>query len=354
VRGGALNFTAPTHLNITLDTSLNTPLGVKIDPLPLSLYQPPTDPDVDDADAKGPFITLQMPEQHVHHETEVTIPEQVVQVLNQTQITAWFNEFFDKETVNLRLKANDMSAHLGALHYVVDLDKTVLVPGLNYLKGFGVRDMQFTIPADPLGRNMKGHLMIPNAGVITLGMGNISFNVMAGDINLGLVHIYDFDLKPGNNTPFFDGEFYFDQLVPNLAAVLDTQRDALAEGMLELHAAGNSTINYGQHIKYIEDVLNLKRVPFRIPVTTLLLDVVSGVLAGGTSGTEIPLLDTLGDVLGNKTLFEQMLGHFDRESNGSSANGVKAGKVVRSTTTHGRTLKMNLLRLGLRGLRSRI
>ncbi|KAL2130261.1 hypothetical protein VTI74DRAFT_6700 [Chaetomium olivicolor] len=358
VKGGALNFTAPTHLHITLDTSLDTPLAVKIDPLPLNLLQPPAD----GADDTGtPFLTLQMPEQYINHKTDVIIPDQVVDILDHAQLVAWFNEFFDKEAAELRLKANDLSAHLGALHYQVDLDKTVKVPGLNYLKGFGVRDMQFTIPPGPSGHNMKGHLNIPNAGVLTLGLGNLTFNVMAGDINLGLVHIYNLDLKPGNNTPPFEGDFYFDELVPNLAAFMDTQRGALADGMIEFNATGNSTFHNGQRINYVEGVLNQKHIPFRIPATTLVLDVLSGVLAGGTNGSQLPLLDTLGDVLGNKTLFEQMLGHFETERIGSGAqdgssstNVTDTAKVKRTATqTLRRSMQMNLFRLGLRTLQSK-
>jgi hypothetical protein len=276
--------------------------------------KPPADSGAHDAeDAKMPFVTLQMSEQYIHHETNITVPDQVVQVTDHTQLIAWFNEYFDKETTELRVKAESLNAHLGALHYTVGLDKTIQVQGLNYLKGFGVQDMQFTIPPETSsGHNMKGHLNIPNAGVLTLGLGNVTFNVMAGDIKLGLVHIYDLDLKPGNNTPPFEGDFYFDQLVPNLVAFLDIQRVALADGMIEFNATGNSTINNSQHIKYVESVLNQKHIPFRIPATALLLDVVSGVLASGTTnGSQLLLLDTLGEVLGNKTLFEQMLDHFE-------------------------------------------
>lgn len=360
MKGGALNFTAPTRLYINLDTSLDTPLAVKIDPLQLSLLQPPAD---GVGDAGTPFLTLQMPEQYINHETDVIIPNQVVDVLDHAQLVAWFNEFFDRDIVELRLKIDRLSAHLGALDYQVGLDKTIRVPGLNYLKGFGVRDMQFTIPPGPSGHNMKGHLNIPNAGVLTLGLGNVTFNVMAGDINLGLVSIYNLDLRPGNNTVPFEGDFYFDELVPNLAGFMAAQRGALADGMVEFHAAGNSTSHGGRRIGYVEGVLNRKRIPFRVPATTLLLDVLGGVLAGGASGgRELPLLETLGDVLGNRTLFEQMLGHFETESIGSgyqggssTANVTETGKVKRmAAQTLGRSMQMNILRLGLRTLRSRL
>jgi hypothetical protein len=241
------------------------------------------------------------------------------------------------------------------LHYKVDLDRTIKVPGLNYLKGFGILDMQFTIPAAAGEHNMKGHLNIPNSGVLTLGLGNVTFGVMAGDLKLGEVTVNNLDMKPGNNTLPFEGDFYFDQLVPNLSSILDTQGGALAEGVIQLNATGVTTHYNGQRIGYIEGVLNEKYIPFSIPVTKLLLDVLSGVLAGGTNGSQLPLLDTLGEVVGNKTLFEQMLGHFDADVQaGANANATQTTRVKRTVTQRlGRSIQMNLFRLGVRGLKSK-
>ncbi|KAK3313341.1 hypothetical protein B0H66DRAFT_565916 [Apodospora peruviana] len=355
VKNGTLRFVEPTRLYMAMDTSLDTPLGVKIDPLGLELYDTATDPDIG-----SPFLTLQMPEQHIHHETNVSIPDQLLDITDQTQLIAWFNQFFDQVEVDLRIKAEKLNAHLGSLDYEVGLDKTIKVQGLNYLHGFGVKDTQFIIPPGDDGVNMRGHLVIPNAGVLTLGMGNVSFNLMAGnDINLGLVRVDDLNLKPGNNTPEFYGEFYFDQLVPNLAAIMETQRDALNEGNIQLTAKGNSTLANGEHIKYIEGVLNNKNIPFTIPVMTLLVDVLSGVLAGGGEGSQSPLLDTLGQVIGNTTLFEQMLDHWEEVSgNGGQVNETaSAGAVVKramgGTKKLGRTIRTNLFRLGLRSLRAK-
>jgi hypothetical protein len=73
------------------------------------------------------------------------------------------------------------------------------------------------------------------------------------------------------------------------------------------------------------------------------------------------LLDTLGDVMGNKTLFENMLSHFEAGSNGggtqggsSSADGAGTPRVKRTVAqAFGRSMQTNLLRLGLRTLRSK-
>ncbi|KAH6621579.1 hypothetical protein B0J18DRAFT_491844 [Chaetomium sp. MPI-SDFR-AT-0129] len=356
---GALNFTEPDRLHITLDTSLDTPLPVNIDSLPLAMYEPPSNTTGDDGPA-NPFLTLQMPGSYINHATNITIPDRITDITDKPQLIRWFNKFFDEPELQLRIKAHDMSLHLGSLHYTVDMDKTIRVPGLNYLKGFGVVDMSFTIPPPASGYNMNGHLTIPNAGVVGLGMGNVSFNILAGDINLGLVHIDNLYLAPGNNTPPFYGEFYFDQLVPNLSAILKTQEAALADGMLELHTSGNSTFYNGKRIAYSEGVLNNKRIPFRVPVTSLLLDVLSGVLQGGGDHgqTKLPILDTLGDVLGNKTLFENMLDHFGKEvvdaANGGGDKGKRAVSMTGMGKKVGRSMKMNLLRLGLRSWKAKV
>ncbi|KAK3361826.1 hypothetical protein B0T24DRAFT_538447, partial [Lasiosphaeria ovina] len=278
------------------------------------------------------------------------IPPQRANVSNKTQITAWFNEYFDQETTQLHLKANSLNVHLGKLEYDVVLDKTIQVQGLNYLKGFGVQDMQFTIPPDDQSRNMKGHLIIPNAGVLTLGLGNLTFNLTAGAVNLGLVHIYNLDLKLGNNTPPFEGEFYFDQRVPSLPAILDSQKNILSNGQIELNATANATVNGGQHINYLEGVLNKKSITFHVPVMNLLADVFAGVLASGGDGSQGPLPDVLSGRGDNDAYraHARILGA--DASGGAPANAT----VKRAAPTLGRSMRTNLLRLGLRSLRSKV
>ncbi|KAH8812287.1 hypothetical protein F5884DRAFT_306845 [Xylogone sp. PMI_703] len=340
VNGGALNVISPTRLSMTLNTSLDTPLGVKIEPIDLGLIEA-------EDHATTPFLTLQIPEEHVHHKTEVIIPTQTVPISNQTQLIAWFNEFFDKPAAKLTVDGG-LKIHLGELKYDSHIHKTIEVPGLNYLNGFALVDLQFMMPPDEKGHNMKGHLSIPNAGVLTLNLGNLTFNLMSGDINMGWANLYNLELKPGNNTPAFDGVFYFDTLVPNLSAILDSQKDSLSHGNIALNATGNATFVNGEHIKYIEGVLNQKHIPFTIPVITLLGDVLSGLLSS-SNAAQGPLLDIFGDVVGNTTLFGQLLGNWDNIARGG--NGTNITSILTPPTKRSKPVgswKHNLLRLGLR------
>lgn len=294
-----------------LDTILDTPLGVKIDPIGLRLQMPHGE----HAD-KGAFLVVDLPESKVDGETEIKFPSQKVDIDDEKQLTAWFNDFFDAETTDLRVVVPEMTAHLGALKYTVKLDKTIKVPGLNYLDGFSSIDQEIMIPPENNGDNIKGHLNIPNAGTMTLGLANPSFFMMVGDVELGLVTLPGLELKPGNNTAFYHGKLNLDAVIPNLPDILASQGTALTDGYLAVNCTGNSTYNDdGEQIKYLEGVLNTKKIPLRIPITQLMSSLLGGLMGdGGALGNGADggsLFDRLGDVVGNKTLFDGMLDHFE-------------------------------------------
>ena len=321
VKAGHLNAISATEIEVKLDTMLDTPLAVKIDPIKLQLQIPKKDGD-DDEDNDAAFLELELPETKVDGETEVKFPNQVVKVKDEKDLTAWFNAFFDNAQTDLRVTARDLTSHLGALKYVVDLDKNIQVNGLTYLEGFSAIDMEFILPPDDKGDNIKGLLNIPNSGNLELGLQNPSFFMMAGDVKLGLVTLPDLVLKPGNNSADFKGQFYFDALVPNLPGILSSQGTGISEGVINLNCTGNSTVDgNGDPIPYLEGVLNNKHIPLKIPITDLLSDLMSAFMDGGSLGdldlggggnsTGGGLLDGLTNVFGNSSLFEGMLDRFE-------------------------------------------
>ncbi|CAG9990073.1 unnamed protein product [Clonostachys byssicola] len=337
IDGGALQALSPTHVNMSLLTSLNTPLGVKLDPVDLYLYNKETNP-------VSPFFKLRLPELHINHRTDVIVTNQTLLVTNETELLIWFNQFFDRPKVELSLKG-DPNIFLGILSYKRHLDKAIEVPSLNYLDGFGLVDLDFMLRSNDTKFNMKGNLNIPNSGALSLGLGNLTFNLESGPTRLGLVHLYDVQLRPGNNTVPFDGNFFFDELVPNLSEVLDSQKEWLSNGYFKFNATGNSTIVNGQHIKYIEGVLNQKHIGFTVPVVSLLSDVIGGLL-GVDQGS---LLNIFGGALGNSTLFEQLLGHW---GDGNQATNNTTTRSILKRGKGKRPWMYNLLKLGLRNKRT--
>lgn len=327
---GALRVISPTALNFTLGTSLNTPLGVRIDPVDLNLYNADTTP-------FSPFLRLGLPETNVNGETQITVTNQTVTILDEDELITWFHKVFDQPQTKLSIRG-EPKIHLGALEYNPSLEKTIDVDTLNYLQGFTLLELKFILPPNEKGYNIQGRLNIPNSGSLSIGLGNLTFNMLSGDIKLGLVHAYNVELQPGDNSQFFEGEFYLQELVPNLGAILDSQKEALGHGNVEFTATGNMTVVNGQRITFIEKVLNTKRITFGVPVITVLSDVANGLLGGGDGS----LIDVLGEAVGNATLFEHLLSHWETAAgNETTTPSVKKRSVAGS-------LMLNMLRLGLR------
>ncbi|KAF4450383.1 hypothetical protein F53441_6507 [Fusarium austroafricanum] len=339
ITGGALQVLSPSEVNMSITTSLDTPIPAVLKPVDLYLYSKETT-------SASSFFKLHLPEKHLNHKTSVVITNQTLQVTNITELTKWFNVFFDKPKVDLSLEGHPEIA-LGALHYHRTLKKTIQIPSLTYLDGFALTDLNFDLNTNRTSKfNMKGMLNIPNSGVLRLGLGNLTFNVMSGDINLGLIHLWDLQLWPGNNSVPFEGNFYFDELVPNLSEILDAQKGPLGNGYVEFNATGNTTIANGKHIPYIEGVLNYKHIRFTCPVITLLGDVIGGFLDASKT-SKGSLLDVFGGAVGNKTLFEHLLGHWDQDGQGGSSNKTARGLMERSKKTVPGSWMWNLVKLGL-------
>ncbi|UNI15419.1 hypothetical protein JDV02_001954 [Purpureocillium takamizusanense] len=314
VHSGALQALTPERTILSLNTSLDTPLPVNIDTLPLYLYNHDTEP-------YSPFVTLTLPKQRVSGDTPAIITNQTVVVANETELVRWFDRVFVQDEVELSVRA-DPTIHLGELTSTPHLDKTIKLPGLNNLKGFGITELTVMLPPQD-GKNIKGMLNLPNSGVLTLQLGNVTLNLLSGRIRLGEITIHNLNLPPGNNSCAFEGMLFLDTLGPNLATILADQAAPLGRGVIELNATGNATVVNGVHIPYIEKVLNTKKLTTSISVVTLLSDVLSGVVAGAGNGTSSGnnLIDVLGDVLGNSTFLGHVIEHWNTTAGGGGSGG---------------------------------
>ncbi|KAK8022826.1 hypothetical protein PG993_013593 [Apiospora rasikravindrae] len=350
IKGGAFLCLSPTQMMISLETSLKTPLAARIDPLTMFLYNKET-PEF------SPFLNLTLPEQKLDGETAIVVTNRTVTITDEKELITWFDSVWDKPKTELSVRG-DSTVHLGALHSKVHLEKTVEVNSLNQLSGFGIQDLSLVLPPLEDGRNVRGTLNLPNWGSLTLGLGNVSLNLMAGDIRIGLITIYDVMIPPGNNTREFDGRLYLDQVAANLGAVLASQGEALNQGMIRIDATGNATIVNGKHIHFVETILNKKRVTSKIGVFTLLGDVIDsltnsqqGAAGNGTTNSG-SLVDLVGDTFGNSTLLSQALQHWknataQQQQMPGGGGGVEGRSTATPWWTRGPS-SLHLLRLGMK------
>ncbi|KAI4864015.1 hypothetical protein F4820DRAFT_425132, partial [Hypoxylon rubiginosum] len=307
ISGGAFIVLSPTQLNVSITTTLDTPLPADIDPVTLFMYNK-------DTPNFSPFVNITLPPLHVDGQTDIVITDQTVTITNETELITWFGEVFDQPKVTLSTRG-DTTVRLGKLHSSAHIEKTVEVDSLNKLSGFGIEHMQLMLPALDNGTNIQGTLNLPNWGALSLGIGNLSLNLLAGDVRLGLITVYDVLLPHGNNSKYFNGELFLDVLLQNFGTILTSQEDALNNGNIQIDATGNATVVNGEHIRYLEAILNNRRVLSTIPVTKLLGDLISSF----TNGSDVSIPALFDEIFGNSTFIEEVLTHWNTAGTNTTA-----------------------------------
>ncbi|CAJ2510230.1 Uu.00g061300.m01.CDS01 [Anthostomella pinea] len=314
INGGTFRALSATQLSVSLSTELNTPLPADLDATTLFLYNK-------DTPEFTPFLNITLPKQHIDGKTDVVVSNQTVTITNETELVSWFSKVFDQPDVQLSVRG-DATVRLGKLHSKAHIDKTVTASSLNQLSGFGIEHLTVILPAiEENGTNIQGTVNLPNSGVLTLGLGDISLNLMAGDVRIGLITLNDVLLPPGNNSWFFSGELFIGALVQNIGAVLASQGTALSDGNIQIDVTGNATVVNGVHIPFVEKVLNAKRISSSVPVVKLLTDLV-GSFTGGLDGS---VTDLVGEVFGNSTLIQDVLSHWNTTGALGNLNSASIG-----------------------------
>ena len=298
-------------VKIGLNTALTVPggLSVGLDALELWLYNSKTD-------GFKPWSMVPLESLTASGRTEINVKDQVVGVGDRDELHSWLSRMLYNEKAEISARGNT-TAHIGALNFDISLDKTVSIDALRKLEGFSLTNSQLLLPPRDNGINLMGNLTLPNWSILTIGLGNLTFNAWAGDILIGNVAVYDVLLEPGNSTLPFEGELYLPVIFDNLVEIIGSQALAIGSASLELGISGNTTMVDGEHITYLENVLNEAHILSRVPIFQILTDALSSVRDGDISLDG--LLDVVSDGLG--PLLDDLLGGIGDDSGGGEDNG---------------------------------
>jgi hypothetical protein len=131
---------------------------------------------------------------------------------------------------------------------------------------------------------MVSDLILPELkSCIEKQKGNVTLNLKVGDLILGNATILNTMLKPGNNSVYTRGIVDIKTGLKNIEQLIYAEADALKRGNIAVSASGNSTIFDGKHIDYYETVLNDLTIDAEMPITSLLIDSLGG-LVGDLGG----------------------------------------------------------------------
>ena len=223
------------------------------------------------------FGQIEIPAVHAAKSAKVYV-NQTVQITDQDALNAYTQHVLGSEVFNMSVKGHTKLHEMAFPVTTVNYNKTMLMKGtfpylhpnhyyaplpplpsltnpppnkgFNKLYGFEVID--FTILLAPLsdGTNMLGTVYIPNTSVMTLSMGNVTFDNYISRTNtpIGNTTLTNLVLRPGNNT------------VPMTAiidqeTVIDEIKNNYEDGILPVDIEAQSVVYDGLHIGYFESAI---------------------------------------------------------------------------------------------------
>lgn len=207
-----------------------------LDGFPAALFLESTEPDI------KPFAHLSLPAVHSTKATLINI-NQTLKIIDVDQFSQFNTLVMNSETVRVALRGST-ALHLGKLpSTVVQYNEVLELKGLNKLAGFDIPTFRLVNNKDG-GPNMIGKAYIPNTSLMTLELGNVTYDVIFNNTAIGTSLLPNLTLKPGNNTVDMFSTVDMLKILP-----LPT------DGLLHLEVRANSSIYNGQHLTYYEAAL---------------------------------------------------------------------------------------------------
>jgi hypothetical protein len=127
IRSARIMNPTPDSVVYSLVSSLKIPAGVAVDlkPITLSLYTNETGP-------TQPYIKVDLPEYHLSGETTISISNQSVTIIDQTQFRKFLATAVNSKEFTLSASGST-AAYLGILKVPITLNKNVKLGGKNYM-----------------------------------------------------------------------------------------------------------------------------------------------------------------------------------------------------------------------------
>ncbi|KAJ5247721.1 hypothetical protein N7468_002704 [Penicillium chermesinum] len=214
--------------------------------------------------APRPFISVHVPKTKSVNGAVIEISQSII--LSDTNSFANFAEvIMTQEEIQMDIQGKPNLQEGGLPKVPISYNKTVTMRGLNKLKGFNVTEIQLLQKLDN-GRNMKGTVFIPNPTVMTITLGNVTFDLSAQDQPIGQVYLDNLVLRPGGNT------------VPMTAAIDEikivhlflSKTNPIREGMIAFNITGNSSVYNNKQLPYFTEALKASSFTAQIDVTQAL------------------------------------------------------------------------------------
>lgn len=217
------------------------------------------------AGAADPFAYINVPAVKSKDGAEIHL-EQNVDLADASAFGDFTTAVVLNEEVSLNIYGRPELKQGGLPKTTVTYNKTVVMKGLNQLKGFTV-DKFFIMYPPVNGYGMNGTVTIPNPSVITIPLGNVTLNLELAGKSVGTTYLTDLTLKPGNNTVPMIGKVDQAAIITLLASKSNPYKD----GIMPFDITGNATSTYnGKDLPYFTKALTANKLSIKLDVGSAL------------------------------------------------------------------------------------
>lgn len=142
------------------------------------------------------------------------------------------------------------------------------------MKGLEVTEFHLLTESLPDGANAIGNVTIPNPSVMTLALGDVSFDMSVGGLFIGNATMPNLTLRPGNNS-------YPIHVTSNQTRVAGIiQKPEYHCGVFPVDIAGNQSVYDGEVLPYYTEALKHNELTTMLNVSDALTEVGFGFALG--------------------------------------------------------------------------
>ncbi|KAL4914613.1 hypothetical protein BDW62DRAFT_213270 [Aspergillus aurantiobrunneus] len=246
-----------------------------------------------------PIASVDLPELKYGSGERLTISEQRLKLEDLDAFARFikavaFNPSF---TLGSRSRAK---IKVGTISTWVDLHKTVEFTGsftrvFNAFPTLNITDISLEA-ADDYGYNVHAKIAINNPTPTSATFGNVTLDLLVGDIILGEARASVANIIPGENVFDVDAKLNITNLQDHMETILEIEVPYLKNEEVLASASVTSVVYEGQHLAYWEEAFGRLEVTLTRPVRPLVQSVMdSGFLRGTVGSLAEQVLNTILD-----------------------------------------------------------
>ncbi|PGG99487.1 hypothetical protein GX51_06307 [Blastomyces parvus] len=275
-----VTLTNPTNSNLSFAVSTNIRVPdkfkISVDPMHTEFFLKNSQP------YTAPVAAVDLPKMEFRSNERIEIVNQTLKFGNLNEFAKLVEQVVYQPTFRMVGQARAKIRLPPIQATWIDIDGAIELPAFDNFTQIDIKDVRIHLP-DAEGYNMITEMVMVNLTPVYLTLGDISLQILIGDIQIGQAFVTLNGIVPGNNTLFVKGIMDFGNIQKNIMSILKTEAPYLKQGLVMASAVVESVVNGGQHLNYWEKSFQ----SIKVSATTPMKPLFSSIIGNGFGSTPI-------------------------------------------------------------------